>query len=170
MCVLVTQLCPTPCNPMDSSPPGSSVHGILQERILVVDSYSLLQGIFPTHGSNPGLLHSKQILYRLGHQGSPTVYYWIKFPISERIWEILLYLLIWRENQSKTLITCLCGSSKGKGWCTRWRRIGHVWAAKQARWCVQSLGTGRWSPQTRTHSGTYQRRLWAKYLLFQSQA
>ena len=32
---LVTQSCPTLCNPMDCSPPGSSVHGILQARILV---------------------------------------------------------------------------------------------------------------------------------------
>ena len=32
--VLVTQLCPTLCNPMDCSPPGSSVHGILQVRTL----------------------------------------------------------------------------------------------------------------------------------------
>ena len=32
---------------------------------------SLLQGIFPTQGSNPGLLHCRQILYRLSHQGSP---------------------------------------------------------------------------------------------------
>ena len=32
--VLVTQSCLTLCNPMDSSPPGSSVHGILQARIL----------------------------------------------------------------------------------------------------------------------------------------
>ena len=32
--VLVNQLCPTLCNPMDCSPPGSSVHGILQARIL----------------------------------------------------------------------------------------------------------------------------------------
>ena len=31
---LVTQSCPTLCNPMDSSPPGSSVHGILQAKIL----------------------------------------------------------------------------------------------------------------------------------------
>ena len=30
----VAQLCPTLCNPMDCSPPGSSVHGILQARIL----------------------------------------------------------------------------------------------------------------------------------------
>ena len=34
VCVLVTQSCPTLCNPMDCSPPGSSVHGILQARTL----------------------------------------------------------------------------------------------------------------------------------------
>ena len=32
---------------------------------------SLLQGIFPTQGSNPGVLHCKQMLYQLSHQGSP---------------------------------------------------------------------------------------------------
>ena len=32
-CCLVTQLCPTLCNPMDCSPPGSSAHGIFQARI-----------------------------------------------------------------------------------------------------------------------------------------
>ena len=31
--VLVAQSCPTLCDPMDCTPPGSSVHGILQERI-----------------------------------------------------------------------------------------------------------------------------------------
>ena len=36
-----------------------------------VGSLSLLQGIFPTQGSNPGLLHCRQILYLLSHQGSP---------------------------------------------------------------------------------------------------
>ena len=36
-----------------------------------VGSHSLLQGIFPTQGSNPGPLHCKQILYRLSHRGSP---------------------------------------------------------------------------------------------------
>ena len=34
VCVLVAKSCPTLCNPMDCSPPGSSVHGILQARIL----------------------------------------------------------------------------------------------------------------------------------------
>ena len=42
MCVLVTQLCPTLCDPMDPNPPGPSVHGILQARILqwVASSFS----------------------------------------------------------------------------------------------------------------------------------
>ena len=35
VCVLVAQSCPTLCDPMDCSSPGSSVHGILQARILV---------------------------------------------------------------------------------------------------------------------------------------
>ena len=36
-----------------------------------VDCHFLLQGIFPTQGSNPGLPHCRQTLYRLSHQGSP---------------------------------------------------------------------------------------------------
>ena len=35
-------------------------------------SHSLLQGTFPTQGSNPSLLHCRQILYHLSHQGSPN--------------------------------------------------------------------------------------------------
>ena len=51
-------LCPTLCDPMDLSPPGSSVPGILQARILTgVGCCFLLQGIFPTQGSYPHLLH-----------------------------------------------------------------------------------------------------------------
>ena len=37
-----------------------------------VDSFSLLQGIFPTQGFNPGLRHCRGIIYRLSYQGSPT--------------------------------------------------------------------------------------------------
>ena len=51
------QLCPTLCDPMDYSPPGSSVHGIHQARVLEwVATHSLLQGIFPTQGPDPSLL------------------------------------------------------------------------------------------------------------------
>ena len=36
-----------------------------------VSTLSLPQGIFPTQGSNPGLLHCRQTLYHLSHQGTP---------------------------------------------------------------------------------------------------
>ena len=129
---LVTQSCLTLCDPMDRSPPGSSVHGILQVRVLEwvdisfsrgssqpmdrtqvswiagrfftnwatskapqkvkvtqscltvcnspwnsqgrnirMGSLSLPQGIFPTHGSNPGLPHCRQSLYQLSCKGRP---------------------------------------------------------------------------------------------------
>ena len=44
--VLVTQLCLTLCDPMDCSPPGSSVHGILQSRILEWVAISFSGGSF----------------------------------------------------------------------------------------------------------------------------
>ena len=54
VCAKLPQLCPILCDPMDCSPPGSSVHGILQARIL--KWVALLQGIFLTQGLNSGLL------------------------------------------------------------------------------------------------------------------
>ena len=50
-------------NPMDSNPPGSSVHGILQTKILEWVAMPSSRGIFSTQGSNPGLWHCRQILY-----------------------------------------------------------------------------------------------------------
>ena len=56
------------CDPVDCSPPGSSVRGILQART-GVGHHFLLQEIFLTQGWNPGLLHGRQTLYRLSPQG-----------------------------------------------------------------------------------------------------
>ena len=67
---LVAQSCPTLCDLMDYSPPGSSVHGVLQQEYWM-GCHALLQGIFPTQGSNPGLLHCRQILYQLSYVRSP---------------------------------------------------------------------------------------------------
>ena len=72
--VLVTQSCPTLCDPMDCSPPGSSVHGDFPGKSTGVGCHAILQGIFPNQGSNPGLLHYRWILYHLSHQGSPYVF------------------------------------------------------------------------------------------------
>ena len=49
-----------------------------------VGSPSLLQGVFPTQGSNPGLLRWRQILYQLSHQGSPRILEWVAYPFSSR--------------------------------------------------------------------------------------
>ena len=46
-------------------------------------SLSLLQGIFPTQGSNPGLPHCRRILYQLSHQGSPRILEWVAYPSPE---------------------------------------------------------------------------------------
>ena len=54
------QSCPTLCDPMDCSLPRFSVHGIFQATLLewvAIPCHPLLQGIFPTQGSNPHLLH-----------------------------------------------------------------------------------------------------------------
>ena len=47
-----------------------------------VSSGSLLQEIFLTQGSNPDLLHCRQILYPLSHKGSPTILEWVAYPFS----------------------------------------------------------------------------------------
>ena len=68
---LVAKSYPTVCYPMDWNPPGSSVYGISQARILEWVAISFSRGIFPTQGLNAGLLHCRQMLYPLGHQGNP---------------------------------------------------------------------------------------------------
>ena len=57
--VLVAHSCPTLCNPVDYSPPGSSVHGISQARKLKWVAISFSRG-FPAQGSNLGFLHCRQ--------------------------------------------------------------------------------------------------------------
>ena len=50
---LVTQLCPTLCDPMDCSPPGSAVHGDSLGKKTGVGFHSLLQGNLPNPGIKP---------------------------------------------------------------------------------------------------------------------
>ena len=69
---LIAESCPTPCDPMDCSPQGSSIYGVSPTKNIGVDCHGLLQGIFPPQGSNPGLPHCRRILYHLSHQGSPN--------------------------------------------------------------------------------------------------
>ena len=65
--VKVVQSCLILCDPVDLYSPWDS-----PGQNTGVSSLSLLQGIFPTQGSNPGILHCRRILYQLSHQGSQS--------------------------------------------------------------------------------------------------
>ena len=79
---LVVQSCLTLFNPMDCGLPGSFVHGDSPGKNTGVGCHALLQGIFPTQGSNAGLPHCGKILYCLSHQESPWILEWVAYPFS----------------------------------------------------------------------------------------
>ena len=64
MKVSVSQSCLTLCDPVDCSSPGSSLWDSPGKHT-AVGSPSLLQGVFPTQGSNQDLLHCRWLLYHL---------------------------------------------------------------------------------------------------------
>ena len=70
------QLCPTPCDPMDCGPLGSSVHGIFSGKNAGVGCHFLLQGIFPTQRSNPCILYWQADSLPLSRQESPKCTRW----------------------------------------------------------------------------------------------
>ena len=82
-----------------------------------VGNLSLLQGIFPTQGSNPGLLHCRRILYQLRHKGSPRMLEWVAYPFSNGS--------SWPRNWTRA--SCIAG-----GFFTNW-------AVKEAPWTGEGL-------------------------------
>ena len=101
---LVAQSCLTLCDSMDWSLPASSIHGGSAGTNTGVGCYALLQGIFPTQGSNPGLPHCRWILYHLSHQGTPSIckykYSWEEKPVNST-----LNLCVWLFLNIKVLLT-----------------------------------------------------------------
>ena len=74
----VTQSCPTLCDPIACSLPQTVAYRLLHPwdfpgKSTGVGWHFLLQGIFSTQGSNPGLPHCRQMLHPLSHQGSPSI-------------------------------------------------------------------------------------------------
>ena len=96
MKVKVAQPCPTLCDPHGLNSPGQNTG---------VGKLSLLQGIFPTQGSKPGLLHCRQIIYQLIHKGSPRMLVWVAYSFSSGSF--------WPGNQ--TGVSCVTG-----GFFTSW--------------------------------------------------
>ena len=70
-----------------------------------VGSRSLLQGIFPTQGSNPGLLHCRRVLYQLSHQVSPRILEWVSPFSSGSSWPESLQL---SYQGSPYICVCVC--------------------------------------------------------------
>ena len=64
-----------------------------------VGSLSLLQGIFPTQGSNSGLQHCRRILYQLSHKGSPRILEWVAYPFSSKS----------SPPRNRTEVSCIAG-------------------------------------------------------------
>ena len=75
-----------------------------------VRSLFLLQGIFPTQESNPGLLHCRQILYKLSHQGNPRILEWVAYAFCSRSCQI--------RNQGWTRVSWTAGEFF-TNWATR---------------------------------------------------
>ena len=103
---------PTLCGPMNCSPPGSSVHWGSPGKNARVGCRALLQGIFPTKGSYPVLLHCRRILYGLSYQGSPWILDWVAYPFSRGS--------SWLRN--RTRVSCIAG------------RFFTTWATREAHW------------------------------------
>ena len=78
-----------------------------------VGSHSLVQGIFPIQGLNPGLPHCKQILYQPSHKGSPRILEWVAYPFSRGS--------SWPRNW--TGVSCIAG------------KFFTSWAAREAYVC-----------------------------------
>ena len=126
MLCLVTQSCQTFCNPMDCSWPGYSVHGDSPGKNTGVGCHALLQGIFPTQESNPGLLHCRWTLYHLSHQGSTWILEWVAYPFSRgRSWP---RNWIW--------VSCIAGGFF-TGWATREALLTHQIRSDQSLSHVQ---------------------------------
>ena len=78
-----------------------------------VGSHSLLQGIFPTQGSNPGLPHYRWILSQLGHKGSPRILEWVVYPFSSTS----------SRPRNQTGVSCIAGE-----FFTNWT-MSHVYSS-----------------------------------------
>ena len=77
-----------------------------------VGSLSLLQGIFPTQGSNPGLLHCRWVLHQLSHQWRPRILEWVVYPFS-----------------------------RGSSWARNWTGVSYITGRFFTNWVIREAHT-----------------------------
>ena len=74
-----------------------------------VGGHSLLQGIFPTQGSNPGLPHFRQILYHLSHQGNPILRYRTHLLIENICIPVHVFCLLYKQKYTTAHVHTMLG-------------------------------------------------------------
>ena len=104
---LVTQSCLTLCDPMVYSPPGSSVHGILQERVLEWVAMPSSRGS-SLPGIEPRSPNLQAIFCLPSHQRSPRILEWVAYPFSRES--------SWPRNPTR--VSCIAGRFF-TSWATR---------------------------------------------------
>ena len=102
-CCLVAKSCLTLCDAMDCSPPGSSVHGISQARILELVAISFCKGSSPTQELNPVSCIGRWILYHWAthFQGNILSAFWKEKPSPYRKAVLFINIfekLLWNKN------------------------------------------------------------------------
>ena len=107
-----------------------------------VGSLSLLQGVFPTQGSNPGLPHCMWILYQLSHKGSPKTL----IPSDKQEYFITsVWSLAWIRRWQPTP-GLLSGDSLGQrsllGYSPWGHRVGHDWMTHTHTWSLTTDPSG----------------------------
>ena len=105
---LVTQSCPTLCDPRGCSPPGSSVCGDSPGKNTWVGCHALLQGNFLTEESNRGLPNCRWILYCLSHEGSPGILGRVAYLFSRGN----------SQPRNQTRVFCIAGGFFFSSWAT----------------------------------------------------
>ena len=139
MLFLVIHSCPRLCNRMDCSLPGSSVCGNSPGKNTGVGCQAVLQGIFPTQGSNPCLPHCRWILYLLSHKGSPRILEWVAYPFSSKS----------SQPRNWTGVSCISG-----GFFTNWAmREAPQFVCRRdkdsSRWGTKNVSYSKWQRDSR---------------------
>ena len=115
--VEVTQSCPT------LRPHGLYSPWTFPGQNTGMGSLSLLQGIFPTQGLNPGLPHCGWILYQLNHKGSPRILQWVACSFSRGS--------SWPRN--RTRVSCISGRFF-TNWTVKEARGMWIWFSHHFHW------------------------------------
>ena len=157
LCCAKSLSCVRLCNPMDCSPPGSSVHEDSPGKNIGVSYHALLEGIFPTQGSNVGLI-ADRFFYHLSHQGSQRILAWVAYPFSRgsfqpRNWTRVSFIAggfftVWATREALYTLPCAKQTANGK----------LLYGAKSSAWCSvvpRVAGWGQVGKSQRKYMRTY---------------